>query len=52
MTSKLSPEVIKQFVSGEGDIKTMIKKRKILEKIVKIKMVVLKKIKIVNKILL
>ena len=31
MTSKLSPEVIKQFVSGEGDIKTMIKKGEITD---------------------
>ena len=29
MTSKLSPEVIKQFVSGEGDIKSMIKNKQI-----------------------
>jgi len=31
MTSKLSPEVIKQFVSGEGDIKSMIKNKQITD---------------------
>ena len=31
MTSKLSPEVIKQFVSGEGDIKSMIQNKQITD---------------------